>query len=112
MAPGESIELALHRRAKEILHNEVESASFLAVIEDRNRDRQGNDHHELNVIFDVTLANADVRCDDEHREARWTPWTELSTIDLRPVALRAALRSGRFGNANRWVPWRQSPSTR
>jgi 8-oxo-dGTP diphosphatase len=108
VAPGEPVELALSRRINEILNIELESASFLAVVEDCHRDRLGNDHHEVNLIFDVTLASVDVQCGEDSREVQWTPWEELSAIDLRPVGLRVGLRSSRFSNGDRWVPWRPS----
>lgn len=106
--PGEPTELALRRRIDETLSTKIKSASFLAVVEHCYRDQQGNDHHAMDLVFDVTLADLDVQCVEDDREVQWTPWEELSAIDLRPVGLRAGLRSGRLTTGDRWLPWRPS----
>lgn len=104
--PGEPVEVPLQRWVANTLGTEIKSASFVAALEHGYRDRQRIDHHELNLIFDVTLSDVDVRCADGRREVQWADWEELSRLDLRPEGLRAGLRSGRFDHGDRWLPWR------
>lgn len=108
LRPGEPAETALERSISDTLGTAINSAAFLAAIEHSYRDIQRNDHHELNLIFDVTLSDMDVRCADGRREVQWMAWEELSRLDLRPVGLLAGLRSGRFDHGDRWLPWRPS----
>lgn len=103
--PGKPAETALRQKITNALDTEIESASFLALVEHGYSDRHGNDHHELNLIFDVTISKLDMTCANGQREVQWIHWEELSAIDLRPVGLRAGLRSGRFDTGDRWLPW-------
>lgn len=103
--PGEPVEVALRRAISEALTMQVEATTFLAVIEHGYVDRSGAEHHEVDLVFDVTINDTEVRCADDQTEIRWTAWDELSAIDLFPAGLCAGMRSGRFDRGDRWLPW-------
>jgi 8-oxo-dGTP diphosphatase len=109
--PGEPAEAALRRKVSEVLTTQITSATFLAVIEHGYVDRRGTGRHEMNLVFDVTLTDVEVRCADDQLEMRWTAWDQLSVIDLHPTGLPAGLRSGRFDRGHRWLPWQPCPTT-
>lgn len=52
-------------------------------------------HHELNLVFEVTLPAARPTSREDHLEFRWLPLDQLADADVRPGALRDALIAGR-----------------
>ena len=48
-------------------------------------------HHELNHVFEVTLAEDEPESRESHLEFRWLPPDELAAADLRPDAIKQLL---------------------
>lgn len=83
---GEWVEDALDRGVREVLGKGVSTASFLCLIEDPDG---------LFVVFDVSPdAEDDLAAGEDQSELLWVGLDQLASLDLRPSALRSALRAG------------------
>ena len=88
--PGENIEAALLRELVEELGTEARIDRPLAVVETSYRSDDGP-HHELNHVFEVTLAVDEPESRESHLEFRWLPPDELAAADLRPDSIKQLL---------------------
>lgn len=61
-------------------------------------------HHELNLVFEVELAEFKVASQEAHLEFEWFALDQLADVDLRPRPLKAALAAPSNG-ARLWTAW-------
>ncbi len=88
--PDEDVVTALVRELFEELGTEARVGRRLAVVENSYRDDDAA-HHELNHVFEVTLAAEEPVSRESHLEFRWLPRDELATADVRPEAVKQLL---------------------
>jgi 8-oxo-dGTP diphosphatase len=95
--PGEPAVVALRRELEEELGvQRVHVGGVLAIIETGYTDA-GGDHHELNLVYRVTVDDAIDGSKEEHLSFRWLEKPELDEIDIRPKPLGELLRLGLGG---------------
>ena len=85
--PDENVEAALRRELAEELGAEARIERLLGVVENTYGSDDGA-HHELNHVFEVTLAEEEPESRESHLEFRWLPRDELAAADLRPDAIK------------------------
>jgi 8-oxo-dGTP pyrophosphatase MutT (NUDIX family) len=85
--PDETVEAALVRELAEELGTDARIDRLLGVVENSYRSDDGA-HHELNHVFEVTLAEEEPASRESHLEFRWLPRDELAAADLRPDAIK------------------------
>lgn len=85
--PGESTAAALRRELAEELgiHDPV-VGEVLAISENRYTDSRG-DHHELNLVFDVSAPGIEVLSGEPHLEFEWVDRSRILELDVRPSSL-------------------------
>lgn len=88
--PGEPIQTALTRELVEELDTTPKIARFIGVVEHRYEE-DGTDHHELNLVFDVTLPTTEITSREDHLEFTWLAVADLAHTDLRPGRLKDGL---------------------
>ena len=88
--PGERVESALVRELAEELGAEARIVRLIGVVENRYVDRAGL-HHELNLVFDVDMPDADPISREEHLTFSWLSLEDVSEMEVRPEALWKAL---------------------
>jgi 8-oxo-dGTP diphosphatase len=88
--PGEHIHTALLRElAEELDITPTAPASLIGIVEYEYT--EGIDHHELNLVFEISLSTSNVTSREDHLEFTWRDLTELVDLDLRPGPLKDAL---------------------
>jgi 8-oxo-dGTP diphosphatase len=102
--PGERIEPALLREIGEELGTEARVNGFVGAVE-HGYTEDGQVHHELNLVFDVSIDQPDPVSREEHLEFHWLPLTALADADVRPRALRDALTSASDSPTPFWRGW-------
>lgn len=90
--PGEWVEHALDRAVRDTLGVAVTSASFLCLVEDADG---------LFIIFDVTPEATNIATPAHQPDCFWASLDQLSTLDLRPPALRTVLQ---LADPPPWIP--------
>ena len=88
--PGEHVEAALLRELAEELGTDARIDRLLAVVENSYRGEDGA-HHELNHVFEATLAEAEPESRESHLEFHWLTRDELAAADIRPDSIRQLL---------------------
>ena len=83
---GEKAKDALRRELKEELGLTVRSSTFIGAIENVFRE-DNRTHHELNLVFAVTVAQRSTESKEDHLEFEWKPVRELSRTTVLPKAL-------------------------
>lgn len=106
--PGEPVELALAREFVEELAVEVTITGFAGVVEHGYIPDDGVERHEVNLVFDVRLADTNVTSQEDELEFAWLPLTELPNHDLRPGSLKDVLLN-RTDTMPFWRPWSPAP---
>lgn len=91
--PGEPVAEALVREISEELGVHADVGDFAGVVE-YGYVADGVPHHELNLVFEVAIAEAAAVSQEDHIEFRWLPLDELADADIRPQPLKAALLAG------------------
>ena len=71
---------------------DVEVGDLLAVTETRYADARG-DHHEVNLVFDVTAAEVEGRSREAHLQFRWADQSELEDLQIRPAPVAELVRA-------------------
>lgn len=102
--PGERVEIALVREITEELGTEAKITGLIGVIE-HGYTEDGITHHELNLAFDVDIADAEPVSQEEHLEFHWLPLDHLAGTDLRPGTLKHVLIAAGKDRAPFWHPW-------
>jgi 8-oxo-dGTP pyrophosphatase MutT (NUDIX family) len=104
--PGERIEVALLREITEELGINATIVGFLGAVE-YGYVHGGVPHHELNLVFDVAIGDAETVSQEEHLEFHWLPFDQLSATDVRPRTLKDALKDALAAtDADRTPFWR------
>lgn len=103
--PGERVEAALLREIAEELGTAASIVRFLGVVENGYADPDGTPHHELNLVFEVMLADPEPAGQEGHLDFHWLPLDLLADADVRPAALRDALLAGHADTAGFWHAW-------
>jgi ADP-ribose pyrophosphatase YjhB (NUDIX family) len=103
--PGERVELALIREIAEELGTEASIVGLLAVVENCWSD-DDDTHHELNLVFEATIADAaELECRESHLTFRWLPLNQIASEDIRPAAIKSALAATRTEPTAVWHRW-------
>jgi 8-oxo-dGTP pyrophosphatase MutT (NUDIX family) len=99
--PGERVEAALVRELAEELGTGSSITGFVGVVE-HGYVADGIAHHELNLVFEVTIASSDPVSQEDHLTFHWLPLDQLADADIRPATLKAALLAA---PTPFWRPW-------
>jgi len=102
--PGERVETALIREIAEELGTDAKIADFVGVVE-HGYIEGGSTHHELNLVFEVTLADPEPASQEDHVEFHWLPINQLADADVRPGALKNALLTAGSHSRPFWHGW-------
>ncbi|WP_216909497.1 NUDIX domain-containing protein [Nocardia noduli] len=102
--PGERVEVALIREIAEELGTDAKITGFVGVVE-HGYVEDGTPHHELNLVFEVTIADPEPTSREDHIEFHWLPITRLIDTDIRPAALKNALLVADRDSAQCWHAW-------
>lgn len=101
---GERVEVALVREIAEELGTEAKIAGFVGVVE-HGYVEDGVTHHELNLVFEVAIADAEPVSQEDHLEFHWLPAGGLADTDVRPGALKSALLAASDDRTPFWHGW-------
>jgi 8-oxo-dGTP diphosphatase len=82
--------VALVREISEEVGTEAKITGFVGVVEHGYRE-DGVTHHELNLVFEVAIAEPDPVSQEDHLEFHWLPFDQLADTDNRPGTLKHAL---------------------
>lgn len=109
--PGGHIELgekaahALVREIKEELGEDSSVKSFLGAIEN-SWEREGTRHHEINLIFEVTIPGIETGnnpvAKENHIEFSWAKMNALDNANVLPPSLSSHLVRWAQGNKEPW----------
>jgi 8-oxo-dGTP diphosphatase len=102
--PGECVEAALVREIAEELGTSAKIAGFVGVVE-HGYVEDGITHHELNLVFNVTITDAEPTSQEDHLEFHWLPVAQLADTDVRPGALKTALLAAGSESEPFWHAW-------
>ncbi|GAA3756626.1 NUDIX domain-containing protein [Salinactinospora qingdaonensis] len=102
--PGERVESALVRELAEELGTKATIAGFLGAVE-HGYVEDGNTHHELNLIFEVSIDTAEPTSQEDHLEFHWLPLDQLADAEVRPGALKNALVDAGENSTPFWRGW-------
>jgi 8-oxo-dGTP diphosphatase len=102
--PGERVEAALVRELAEELGTDAKVASFAGAVEHGYVD-DGVTHHEINLVFEVSIDAAEPTSQEEHLEFHWLPLDHLADADVRPGALKNALVAADDDRTPFWHGW-------
>jgi 8-oxo-dGTP diphosphatase len=102
--PGERVEVALVREIAEELGTEAEIVGFIGVVE-HGYAEDGTTHHELNLVFEVTITDPEPASQEDHLEFHWLPIAQLVETDVRPGALKNALLAAGDDTTPFWHAW-------
>jgi 8-oxo-dGTP diphosphatase len=92
--PGERVEIALVREIGEELGTDAKIAGFVGVVE-HGYIEDDVTHHELNLVFEVAITDAESVNQEDHLEFHWLPLDQLADTDVRSGALKNALLATR-----------------
>jgi 8-oxo-dGTP diphosphatase len=102
--PGERVEVALVRELTEELGTEAKVVGFVGAVE-HGYIEDGATHHEINLVFEVSINDSEPVCQEDHLEFRWLPVDQLADADIRPSALKDALVTVGEDCMPFWCPW-------
>ncbi|SFE63853.1 thiopeptide-type bacteriocin biosynthesis domain-containing protein [Actinopolyspora alba] len=88
--PGEQIETALRREIAEELGTTAEITGFVGAVEHGYTENEVT-HHELNLLFDVTLDAPEPTSQEKHLEFHWIPLDQIAETNVRPASFKDAL---------------------
>lgn len=102
--PGERVEAALVRELAEELGTEAKVAGFVGAVEHRYIE-DGVTHHEINLVFEVSIDATEPVSQEDHLEFHWLPLGRLADADVRPGALKNALVAVGEDRTPFWHGW-------
>ncbi|MGH3763126.1 NUDIX domain-containing protein [Actinophytocola sp.] len=102
--PGERVEVALVREIAEELGTEAKIAGFVGVVE-HGYVEDGVTHHEINLVFEVDIADAQPTSKEDHLEFHWLRAEDLADTDVRPGSLKTALLAAGEDRTPFWHAW-------
>ena len=102
--PGERVEVALVRELVEELDTEAKITGFVGVVEYGYIEGDIT-HHELNLVFDVDIADDEPVSQEDHLSFHWLPLNQLAEADVRPGSLKKALLAAGDNQPPFWHPW-------
>lgn len=102
--PGERVEAALMRELAEELGTESTVTGFAGAVEHGYLE-DGVTHHEINLVFEVSIDATDPASQEEHLEFHWLPLGQLADADVRPRALKDALVAADGDRTPFWHRW-------
>jgi 8-oxo-dGTP diphosphatase len=102
--PGERIEVALAREIGEELGTEAKVTAFVGAVE-HGYIEDGVTHHELNLVFEVDIADAEPVSREDHLDFHWLPVDRLADTDVRPGTLKDALLAAGSERTPFWHGW-------
>lgn len=83
---------------------EANIVGFVGVVE-HGYIEDGATHHELNLVFDVAVTDAELVSREGHLEFHWLPLDHLVDADVRPGALKNALLAANDPCTPFWHGW-------
>jgi ADP-ribose pyrophosphatase YjhB (NUDIX family) len=84
---GERASDALRRElAEELGAHEFVVGDVLAITENRYTDSRA-DHHELNLLFEVSAPEFEARSSEPHLDFQWVERSRLHELDVRPASV-------------------------
>ncbi|HEX6514058.1 MAG TPA: NUDIX domain-containing protein [Nocardioidaceae bacterium] len=90
---GEPVPAPLRRELREELGlTDVGVGDLIALTETRYTDARG-EHHEINLVFDVSVRGVEPRSLEPHIEFRWAEQSELHGLEVRPVPIAQVVRT-------------------
>lgn len=89
--PGEYAEESLKRELKEELGIDSWVGQFVGVLEHKFTDRHGRDYEEINLIFEVSIDEAEIKAVEDHLEFMWTNPDDFVELNLLPSSLQTIL---------------------
>lgn len=102
--PGERVEIALVRELAEELGTAAKVTGFAGAVEHGYLE-DGVAHHEINLVFDVSIDATDPASQEEHLEFHWLPLDQLADADVRPGTLKNALVAADGDCTPFWHRW-------
>jgi 8-oxo-dGTP pyrophosphatase MutT (NUDIX family) len=102
--PGERLEIALARELAEELGTEAKVMGFVGAVE-HGYIQDGTTHHEINLVFEVDINNAQPVSQEDHLEFYWLSLDHLAEADVRPETLKNALAAAGDTRAPFWRGW-------
>jgi 8-oxo-dGTP diphosphatase len=102
--PGERVEVALVRELAEELGTEAKISGFVGVVE-HGYIEDDVTHHELNLVFEVAIANGEPVSQEDHLTFHWQPLDHLADTDVRPGSLKTALLAAGDDRTPFWHAW-------
>lgn len=102
--PGERVETALIREIAEELGTEAKITGFVGAVE-HGYVEDGTTHHEINLVFEVGIADDEPISREDHLEFHWLPVDSLQDTDVRPGTLKNALLAAGDDRTPFWHGW-------
>jgi 8-oxo-dGTP diphosphatase len=102
--PGERVETALVREIAEELGTEAKIAGFVGAVE-HGYIEDDVTHHEINLVFEVAIADDEPTSREEHLEFHWLRVDNLQDTDVRPGTLKNALLTAGDDRTPFWHGW-------
>lgn len=87
---GESFDEALAREIKEELGGKIKNSSFIGLVDNLFRE-DGEQHHEINLVFLVEVGKTDYSSREDHIEFAFFDKKGLAGSLVYPVALKKAV---------------------
>lgn len=101
---GERVEVALVRELAEEFGTDAKIARFAGAVE-HGYVEDGVTHHEINLVFEVSIDTAEPISREDHLEFSWLPLDQLADTDVRPSALTRALLAAGEDRTPFWHGW-------
>lgn len=101
---GERVKVALIREIAEELGTEAKIAGFVGAVEHGYLEH-GTTHHELNLVFEVAIADTEPTSQEDHLEFHWLTVDQLADTDVRPKTLKNALLAAGDDRTPFWHGW-------
>ncbi len=87
---GERVDNALAREIKEELDTAVKKISFIGVVDNIFK-KDGEKHHEINLVFEVKTKEARHQSQENHIEFAFLNKKDFTGARIYPIALKKAL---------------------